>query len=202
MPPSDSLLARAARPADLRAALLDAATRADRDTLVALCQQHQDEIRDAFPTWQNVPDDVRRDPEAQTRYAEALIAIAQLFEQVGDGSLIATLMGKAGDDPLSAWERALATARSLLEQGQSREAADLLQSTLARTDGLQGGAAPHQRARTHGMRGVALFRAGDHAAGIEATRRARALCEQAGDPDGVATYEGNLQRMLAAASSP
>ncbi len=184
-------------PADLRAALLDAAARQDGEDLAALCERHQDEIRAAFLSWKKVPDDVRGDPEAQTRYAQGLIAVAQLFERVGDGSLLRALMGDAADSPVAAWERALATARSLLEQGQSQEAADLLTSTLLRTENLEGEEAVDLRPRTFGMLGVALFRAGDKTAGIEATRRARTLCEEAGDVEGAAAYDGNLQRMTA-----
>ena len=184
-------------PADLRDKLLDAVARQDGEGLAALCERHQDEIRAAFISWKQIPDDVRGDPEAQTRYAQGLIAVAQLFERVGDGSLLTALMGGAADDPIAAWERALATARSLLEQGQSQEAADLLRSTLLRTGSLEGEEAVHLRPRSFGMLGVALFRAGDKTGGIEATLRAQTLCEEAGDVEGAAAYEGNLQRMTA-----
>jgi uncharacterized protein YidB (DUF937 family) len=184
-----------ASPTDLRAALIDAATREDWEGLAGLCGRHEEEIREAFGGWQKVPEEVRRDPEAQARYARGLIAVAQMFEQAGDGSLIAALMGDQAANPISAWERSLATAQSLLEQGQPREAADLLQSALERARGLQGSAVSEYLPRTYGMLGVARFRAGDAAGGIEATRKARELCEQAGDGDGVAIYTGNLQRM-------
>lgn len=180
---------------DLREALIDAVARGDAQGLTALCEAYQDQIRAAFLAWRKVPEDVRADPEAQGRYARGLIAVAQLFEQAGDRSLIAALMGDAADNPLSAWERALATSQSLLEQGQAEEAADLLQATLRRNEGLTGDGVAHYLPRTFGMLGVARFRAGDAEAGVEATRRALALCEQAGDLEGVAIYTGNLARM-------
>jgi tetratricopeptide (TPR) repeat protein len=180
---------------DLRSALIDAAARDEWEVLAGLCERHQDEIRARFRTWQKVPDDVRQDREAQARYAKGLIAVAQLFEQAGDRSLITTLMGDQADNPVSAWQRALATAESLLEQGQAKEAVELLGSALEMARGLSGSAVAEYLPRTVGMLGVALFRAGDTAAGIEATRRARELCEEAGDAEGAAIYAGNLQRM-------
>lgn len=192
---SDLFKQKPAPPADLRAALIDAVSREDWEGLAGLCERHEQEIREAFPSWRQVPDEVRADPEAQSRYARGLIAVAQMFEQAGDASLITSLMGNQADNPISAWQRALATAQSLLEQGQAQEAAELLQSVLKRVEGLQGEAVSHYLPRTFGMLGVALFRAGDQTAGIEATRRALALCEEAGDGEGVAAYTGNLQRM-------
>lgn len=189
-------------PADLREALIDAVAREDWQGLAALCEANEDRIRDAFLAWRKVPEEVRADPEAQGRYARGMIAVAQMFEKAGDRSLIAALTGQTADNPLSMWERALATAQSLLEQGQPAEAADLLQATLRRTEGLTGDGVTHYLPRTFGMLGVARFRAGDATAGIEATKRAMALCEQAGDEEGVAIYTGNLGRMMASAGIP
>jgi tetratricopeptide (TPR) repeat protein len=188
-------LRRPAPPADLRAALIDAVDREDWQGLAVLCERHQDEIRASFPAWRQVPEDVRRDPEAQGRYARGLITVAQLFEQSGDGSLIASLMGTQADNPMSAWQRALGTAQSLLEQDQPGEAADLLRATLARVEGLAGTAVVPLLSRTFGMLGVALFRAGDAQGAVEATRQAAKLCEEAGDSEGAAIYTANLQRM-------
>lgn len=84
-----------------------------------------------------------RDPEAQGQYAKTLIAVAQLFAQAGDNRLIALLMGNQADNPIAVWQRALATAQTLLDQGQSQEAADLLQSSLLKSEGLSGDAVTH-----------------------------------------------------------
>src|SRR5689334_20484434 len=96
----DFLKRRPIPPDDLRAELVAAVAREDWDSLTALCDRHQDAIREAFPAWKTVPLEVRRDPEAQARYARTLITVAQLFEQAGDGSLIAMLMGNQADNPI------------------------------------------------------------------------------------------------------
>ena len=186
---------RAAAPTDLRSTLIATVAREDWEGLAKLCEQHRDEIRAGFPDWKTVPAEVRRDPEAQGRYAKTLIAVAQLFAQAGDNRLIALLMGNQADNPIAVWQRALATAQTLLDQGQSQEAADLLQSSLLKSEGLSGDAVTHYLPRLHGMLGVALFRAGDAAGAIASTRRAKELCERAGDAEGVTTYAGNLHRM-------
>lgn len=191
----DLFKSRPAAATDLRSALIAAVAREDWQGLAKLCEERQDEIRAGFPGWRTVPEDVRRDPEAQGRYAKALIAVAQLFEQAGDGSLLAVLTGDSADNPIAVWQRDLRAAQALLDQGQFREAASLLQSSLKKSERLQGDAAEHYLPRLHGMLGVALFRAGDKAGGVASTRRAKELCEQAGDTEGVAVYAGNLHQM-------
>jgi tetratricopeptide (TPR) repeat protein len=191
----DSFRRNPPSPTDLRTALIEATAREDWDTLAALCQKHQDEIRREFPQWQKVPDAVRHDPEARGKYAQTLITVARLFEQAGDGSLLASLMGNAADNPIMRWQRALAAAQSLLDEGQPEEAVDLLQSAVRQAEGLTGDAVAHLLPRTLGMLGVALFQAGNRADAIATTQQAKTLCEEAGDAEGVAIYDGNLRRM-------
>lgn len=191
----DSFRRTPATSPDLRAALIDATSREDWDALAALCQTHQDEIRRDFPQWKKVPEEVRQDRAAQSKYAQTLITVARLFEQAGDGSLLASLMGNSADNPILDWQRALRTAQSLLNDQRPQDAANVLQSALRQAEGLSGDAVMHLLPPTLGMLGVALFEAGNHADAIAATRQAKALCEQIGDAEGVATYEGNLRRM-------
>ena len=54
-------------PTNLHAALLQAADRQDWQTLAALCEQHQQKIRESFPVWKQVPEPVRKDPETRNR---------------------------------------------------------------------------------------------------------------------------------------
>jgi hypothetical protein len=125
-------------PADLREAFIETAAQRDWQSLAAVCQRHRDEIRKSFPLWIQVPEPIRDDPIATDRYCQTLIAVAQLLEQAGDQSLMALLLRDEADNPLTVWRQDLLAAQTLINNGQSREAVELLQSVLAKT------AAPEQ----------------------------------------------------------
>lgn len=180
-------------PTDLLKTCIQAADRQDWPTLTDLCQQQQQEIRESFPRWREVPEPIRNDPAAQNRYCQGLVAVAQLFEQAGDQSLIALLLGNEADNPIQAWQQDLAAAQSLIDNGQPGEAVELLEAALAKTAELRGSGVDHYLPRIYGMLGVAYFRAGDRAKAVESTQKAKSLCEDLGDQEGIAVYEGNLQ---------
>ncbi len=182
-------------PPDLREALIQAAEREDWQTLTALCQQNQQEIRESFPLWRQVPEPIRNDPSARNRYCQGLVTVAQWFEQAGDRSLIASFLGNEADNPIVVWEQDLAAAQSLIDNGQPGEAIELLRSALAKTAELRGSGVDHYLPRTYGMLGVAHFHAGDRARAVEWTQKAKALCEELGDEEGVAVYAGTLQHV-------
>lgn len=184
-----------AAPLDLPEALIDAVARRDSKALGALCEEHRDEIRRSFPTWRKVPDSVRSDPTALDRYCNGLIAVAQAFQQAGDPSLMALFLGNEADNPMLGWERDLKTAQSHIDNQRPGEAVELLRSVLDRTLGIKGTGVDHYPPRTYGMLGVAYFRAGDAARAVECTEKARTLCEQSGDQEGVAVYKANLQHI-------
>ena len=182
-------------PTDLRKALIEAADRQDWQSLAVLCEQNQQEIRESFSAWQQIPEPVRNDPDAQNRYCQGLLAVAQSFEQAGDRSLVALLIGNEADNPIMTWEEDLVAAQSLIDDGRPTEAAESLQSVLAKIAGLKGTAVEHYLPRTCGMLGVAYFRAGDRLKAAEFTKKAKVLCEELGDEEGVAVYGRNLQHM-------
>lgn len=182
-------------PKDLRTALFDAVARRDSQELQALCEQHQDEIRSTFPTWRTVPEPLRADPPKLQWYGQGLVAVAQLFEQAGDRSLVALLMGNQGQNPLMALQRDLGKAQALLDDGLPAQAARLLETALEGAAGLRGSGIDHYLPRLFGMLGVARFHAGESPGAVEATRKARDLCSATGDKEGVSIYSGNLARM-------
>jgi len=191
----DSFKRRPTSGDDLRETLFQAAERRDWQALADLCRQHQQEIRDSFPGWRTLPEALRSDPVGQNRYAQGLLAVAQLFEQAGDRSLISSLIGDESDNPLLAWERDLTAAQSLIGSGRPRQAVELLESTLARNAGLLGSGVDSYLPRTHGLLGIAWFRAGDTAKGVEFTEKARSRCEELGDAEGFTVYTTNLRQM-------
>jgi tetratricopeptide (TPR) repeat protein len=180
---------------DLRAALISAVEQRDNETLSRLCNENQKAILDAFPTWRTVPAVFRNDPIARDLYCQALVAVASLFEQAGDPSLIAMMIGNQAVNPIYEWKRDLSAAQALIDEGKPDQAVEQLQATLARTNGLRGSGVDHYLPRTFGMLGVALYRAGDTQKAVELTRKAKILSEELGDDEGVQVYVGNLQQM-------
>jgi hypothetical protein len=124
-----------------------------------------------------------------------MIAVAQVFEQSGDPSLIALLTGEVADNPIIGWRRDLEAAQSLIDSDRAAQAVELLHAALAKTSMLRGSAVDTYRPRTYGMLGVAYFHTGDHLKAVEFTREAKVRCEELGDEDGVATYSGNLEHI-------
>jgi hypothetical protein len=180
---------------DLREALIAAVERQDERTLSRLCKQFQQAILAEFPNWRTVPAEIRPDPIARDRYCQGLIAVASYFEQAGNPSLIALMVGDQTINPILEWERDLTSAQSLIDGGEPRRAVELLQATLDRTKGLRGSGVDHNLPRTFGMLGVAFYRAGNTAKAVEFTRKAKMLCEELGDQEGIRVYTGNLQQM-------
>ncbi|MCD6051007.1 MAG: hypothetical protein K0Q55_2410 [Verrucomicrobia bacterium] len=182
-------------PQELPAALIEAAHRRDAKALARLCAQHREEIHRSFPAWQTVPAEVRRDPAAQDRYCQGLIAVASHFQQTGDSSLIELLRGDDADNPLVQWQQDLAQAQSLMDGGRAPEAINLLHAVLERTRGLSGDGVTNNLPRTLGSLGAAYFRAGDKVKAIEFTQQALDLCQRSGDTEGVRIYRGNLDHI-------
>jgi hypothetical protein len=175
--------------------LIDAADRKDFAALGRLCEQNERAILEAFPAWQTVPREIRDDPIARDRYVNGLVTIAQAFEHAGNPSLIARLTGDEDNNPLLAWERDLASAQAMIDRGQAEDAVRLLNAVLERTKEYRGTGVNHFLPRTFGMLGIALYHTGDVAQAITLTRRAKILCEEFGDDDGVRVYSENLRHM-------
>ena len=74
--------------ADLREALIAAFCAQQYDVMAQLINANVAAIRESFPEWTTVPDEIRNDPEALERYAQTLFTIASMFEGSGDGSLM------------------------------------------------------------------------------------------------------------------
>jgi hypothetical protein len=182
-------------PSDLREALISAVEKQDHETLSRLCKQFQQAILAEFPNWRTVPAEIRSDPIARDRYCQGLIAVASFFEQAGDPSLIALMIGDQATNPILEWERDLTSAQSLIDGGEPQRAVDSLLATLDRTKGLRGSGVNHNLPRTFGMLGVAFFRAGNTAKAVEFTQKAKMLCEELGDQEGIRVYTENLQQM-------
>ena len=87
------------RPDDPRAALLDAFEREDYERALHLINDNSDRIRHEFRPWTTVPESLRDDTDAQSRYVHTLMTIATLVEKSGDASLRLCLEGGGRDSP-------------------------------------------------------------------------------------------------------
>ena len=184
-----------AAPADLRSSLLAAVAAKNSASVTQLFRANRDEIRALFPQWTTVPMELRQNETLLGQYGEMLITIARLFEQEGDGSLMASLQGDPADSPIESWNRDIAAAQALSEAGRYAEAASLLAALRDSMKTLRGSAIDFYWPRLLGKLGVALYQAGDEEAGREATREARDFCASIGDEEGVEAYTRNLEAM-------
>jgi len=184
-----------AQPADLFEPILDAVEKNDMQRLANLCNEHRQEIHDSFATWKTVPEHIRRDRAAVQRYANGLMAIARIFEQAGDATLMAALTPPDAENPVVQWVNDLRAAQELLDEGRHKEAAEFLNSMVSKYSGLVGSGADYYLPRTYGMLGLAYYRLSDREKAIEFTNKAKAACEAAEDKEGIEIYTRNLQML-------
>jgi tetratricopeptide (TPR) repeat protein len=177
-----------APPADLRERLIATVNAKDR-ALVELIRANEAAIRESFPSWTKVPLEVRNDPAALERYAQMLIALARVFESVGDASLMARL---TTGNPTAQWDKDVATAQTLLDEKRATEAVTVLKRVLASLEELSGSGVDHYRPRVLGRLGIALLHTGDRRQAVKITKEALELCRSLGDEDGVRAYTTNL----------
>jgi tetratricopeptide (TPR) repeat protein len=180
------------RPDDLRAALLDAFERDDYERAMHLINDNSDQIRSEFRPWTTVPESLRGDAEALSRYVNTLVAIARVFEKSGDASLRTWLEGGGRHNPLTQWNDALERAPRMTEGGLAAEAVVLLRATLDNIVATTGPGASHYRARCLGALGVALNKMGNTSEAVHVTREALEICRESGDEEGVKVYIQNL----------
>jgi tetratricopeptide (TPR) repeat protein len=180
----------------LQEQLFAAAAKRDEDSLLALCQQHADEIARHFSAWRKVPDSIRSDVVRMQRYVEGLIAIARCFaEDLDRPELMDLIQGGSGSNPIRHWQETMARARPLIDSFQYDEAIELLSREAAALRGLQGGDADRMHAVTLGTLAECHFHRGAAREAIEPARAAHSLCWQAQDREGVLAYTGMLYEL-------
>jgi len=177
----------------LREQLFDLVARNDLAGLEQLCRQHADAIAQHFPGWRTVPEPARGDARQFERYAQGLIAVAQLFaEKLGQPGLVALLQGEPGGNPLERWKTAMLAARDEMQRLDFDKAAQHLSRELAAVRGLSGDAARQMLVITLGTLGECHFQQGNGREAEAVTREALEACRAQGDQDGVRTYLRNL----------
>lgn len=172
--------------------LIEAIRSGDRSRLRTLCTDNDSVIRASFAGWRRVPGAVRVDPTRRRWYARTLLAVAQTYEQLGDATLLKTLVGPLEDNPVLRWQQANDAGRTAVGEGRWADAERLLSPMLREMQGLSDPDAETLRAATLATLGQALFHLGRGADAKEPLSRAFETCAGLGDHEGVVAHAGSL----------
>jgi len=169
------------------------------DQIVNLCNEHHQIIKANFKVWAKVPDNVRASPEKLQPYANTLILIADMFRQIGDGSLMSILQGDEANNPVTQWQGKISKAISLAEAGNLEEAKAALLLIAPELEKSVGNAGHSLLPIVYGHIGLFCFHLRDIDGAIQNTQTALALCQSNGDSEGVAAYTNTLREIMAGA---
>lgn len=186
---------KAAAPVDpdqLLERLLDTAAR-NPGALTGLCRQHRETILAQFPAWRKVPAEYRTDRERMERFANGIIAVAQVFAaHLSEPGPMELLTGGSAGNAMQQWEERLRQARALMEEARYEDAREVLEPTLAEARATEGTGADHYLALTEGFVGTCLLEGGSPREALPHLEEALALCEKQPDVEGILTYLGSL----------
>lgn len=189
----DRLGRRTLEPEELKVALMNAVLGGDGPAFERLVRAYEVKIVELFPSWTRI--DPARPPsrEELDAYMHFIGTVAQYFDQVlGRPELWRGLTGEPEDNPIVQWERSLAEAQDLERRGEYAQAVALLEGVLENTNRLSGNAVDVYRPKTLGKLASSLFHSGRVSDARAAFERALALCESAGDGEGVRAYRSSL----------
>lgn len=182
-------------PDTLREKLFDAVAAGDRARCAELCGAYEAQILANFGVWAVIPVEIRKDRQAVNRWAQGLIAVAQLFEERGHPELIERLSGPPAKNPLTVWEERLREARKLVAEGDLLKAIPILRACIEENRELIGTGSDRYMAITHGGLGQNLFHSGSPEQAVPHLTEALRLCEASEDPEdrsAVTLYLRNL----------
>jgi len=180
---------------DLHQALYAAIEENNADAFNNLVQRYFDEIMVEFDSWATVPESIRADQEAATRYVQSLIAIAKAFESAGEPALIERLVGSDENNPIVRWNRHLSHAQALSEVGEYAACSNQLKEVLAEMEDVTGTAVVDLQPKIFGRLGFNALHEQDYDAALDYTTRAYDACLAAQDEDGIITYYENLMSL-------
>lgn len=185
-------------PEDLRAALFYTVEKQDERTFVSLCRQYQAAILENYHTWARVPEQVRGDPAAVQRWANALITLANFFMAQGIPDLMDIISGKGKSNPTVRWQDGMMEAQRLSDAGQYAQSITVVQTILEEMKGASGTFIDVNRPKMYGLLGVNFFKLGDLEAAKSYTSQALDECERTGDDEGAGIYRENLSSTMTA----
>ena len=169
----------------------------DRDLprLANLCEMHETLIKEEFPNWRVMPDEVRQDRIQREAYAQSLVTLAQVFERAGKPELMQALHEDDPENPAHQIEDRLHAAKRLVNQRDFTGAISLLESMLADYADLLGPQVQEDLSRIQGLLGVTRALAGDLPQAILHTQIALNLCRELEDQEGIEIYTESLEKM-------
>jgi hypothetical protein len=179
----------------LRTALFDAVASEDTRNVESLVSRHRERVAALFPSWTTVPAEVRSDPLRTKWWAEGALGVAKAAAQFGDNSMMARLLGREGDNILTAWQNALRSALTDSTSGHYMSAIHILEDMLERTRGLTGSGVDDLLPKTYGLLGTVYYLGGHRDTGRAYTVKAKEYCERIGDVEGVEVYSTHLRNI-------
>ena len=178
---------------ELRDALFNAAARSSRLKLEALLASHVDRVIQLFPTWTTLPASVGADPARTKWWAEGMIGVAAAAAQLGEGSLMASLLGRPEENTIMVWQEAFLAAEADAARGDYNAAIRKLEGALEKAkDLIAGSGVDHLLPKTYGLLGAVNYKAGNRDQAREFTLKAKVYCERIGDREGAEIYARNL----------
>jgi len=179
----------------LHQALYDAIEAADADAFHALLTRHHAEVMAQFESWLTVPEAIRSDQQAASRYAQSVITIARAFDAAGEPSLLQRLTGPDESNPIVQWNHRLRHAQALSEAGKHAESNAQLEKVLAEMQGATGSAVVNLRPKILGSLAFNALHEKEYAAALRYTEQAYEASRAASDEEGMVTYYENLQSL-------
>ncbi len=178
---------------ELREQLFAAWGRGDSGGFLRLCARHADTIDRAFRSWATVPEEIRAHNRAVTDWANALAAIANALEALGNPGPWEVL--NPPDSGFPRWSTLFAEARELGEDAEFAASSARLRALLADMDGVTGPYVDDLAAKVYGMLGTNALHLDSLREAYEHTEEALRRCRASGDHEGVVIYTENLDAL-------
>jgi len=181
---------------ELRDVLFTLVESEDNESLEKACFEFRSVILENFHLWRSVPSHLRSDATAVSLYANALITIANVFEENGNSMLLDLLEGKEdSNNPIVQWENVFEKADACKQAGQYANAIDILERLVSDMQNSKGTAAQNYLPMIYGALGENYFRSNKYDLAYDLTHLALEKCQKLGDVQGVISYSGNLSEV-------
>ncbi len=176
----------------LWAELFAAASHGNAALLATLCAAHLDDIAARVDAWVRAPEWARRNALTLSRWANAMMAIAEQMNALGRPEMLDRIAGRGRDNPAVRARDTLAQAQQLAAAGERETSTSMLRAVIADMDGAAGPLVSDLRSKAFGTLAENALQDHDYAALREYTRRALDAAQEARDDDGVRTFTENL----------
>lgn len=184
-------------PLKLRDELIKLYSSKQTEHFIALCKENRQTIKEHYHLWQKIPDEIRASsPEKLDEYAQPLIALAHIFRQMGDTTLIELIQRDAASNPIERWQTGIISSRKLMSEGKLNEAKGILLPMTSEIEASQGNAKQEFLPKVYGQLGVISYHLKDAEGAITNTHKALVLCREYKDMEGIVAYTGTLLELM------